>query len=102
VTLRDADGLLRGRVDQAAAELPLTPADQAAVKIAQQYADAIDAAHGTGIDENIAWALRHLGPLLMTVLCELGATPAARARVRKPGAPDAGQSALAKLRAARA
>ena len=99
--LRDAGELLRSRVDITIGALQLDDRDAAAVKLARQYADLIDAAHDRDAADQ-AYALRWIGPLLMNVLTELGATPAARARVQRGDKPDrAAQSKLAKLRAAR-
>jgi hypothetical protein len=97
--LRDADQLLYPSVCETVAVLDLDPngADAAAVKLAKQYARAIDEAS----DAKQAGVLRWLGPELLKVLESLGATPAARAAIKKPAKPDAKPDGLAKLRAAR-
>ncbi len=90
--LRDAGELLGPAVTETIAALRLEDADTAAVKLAQRYAKAID----DGDD-----ALEKLGPKLLAVLESLGATPAARARLKEGRAPDATEDPLRKLRAAR-
>lgn len=101
LTLRNASELLRARVDQTIEALGLDDKDAAAVKLAREYADLIDSA----LDDDHAsraWALRWIGPLLLDTLTELGATPGARARVRKTGtSPHAAPGKLAALRSAR-
>ncbi len=79
--LRDADELLTPAVAETIAALSLGPEDAAAVKLAGRYAAAIDGA------KDSAWAMRWIGPLLLDALESLGATPAARARLKegKPG-----------------
>ncbi len=89
---RDASDLLRPAVDQAIAALRLEDADVAAVRLARGYADTIDQARDP------AWGYRWLGPELLRVLEQLGATPA----TRKPAEPPRGESQLDRLRAARA
>lgn len=75
--LRDTDQLLYPAVCETVAVLDTDPngADAAAVKLAKQYARAIDEAS----DAKQANVLRWLGPELLKVLESLGATPAARA-----------------------
>jgi hypothetical protein len=78
--LRDASELLWPAVAETIASLDLQPEDAAAKKLAQRYAQIIDdlpdhAPRGT---QDQAWAMRWLGPLLLDVLVQLGATPAAR------------------------
>lgn len=103
MTLVNATELLRSHVDQAIEALELTDKDAAAVKLARQYADLIDHAHQEGDRADRGWALRWIGPLLTDLLCELGATPAARARVKKGDTPrDAAPNRLALLRQASA
>jgi hypothetical protein len=84
--LRDAGDLLVPAVTATIAALKLTPADAGAVKLAQRYAIAIDA------DGD----LEKLGPKLLAALESLGATPAARARLKEggTGAKPAGLHAL--------
>jgi hypothetical protein len=96
--LRDADELLGPSVAEALGALGLSSEDAAAAKVVERYAAAIDKA------KDPAWAMRWLGPLLLDALGELGATPAARARMtkgRKP-ASSAGPSRLDMMRSARA
>lgn len=97
--LRDTDRLLYPAVCETVAVLDLDPdgKDAAAVKLAKSYARAIDEAS----DAKQAAILRWLGPELQKILESLGATPAARAAMKKPAKPDAKPNGLAKLRAAR-
>jgi hypothetical protein len=98
--LRDTDRLMFPAVVETVAVLDLDPngKDAAAVKLAKLYAIAIDEAS----DAKQANVLRWLGPELQKVLESLGATPAARAAMKKPAKPaDAKPNGLAKLRAAR-
>jgi hypothetical protein len=96
VTLRDTAEFLSAAVEATIDGLTLTEADTAAVQLARYYANAIDQNPDPG------WALRWLAPLLLDTLTELGATPAARARLTKGGqTPDRAPSGLAKLRSAR-
>jgi hypothetical protein len=93
--LRSADELLAPVVEESIAALTLSPEDAAAVRLVRRYAAAIDEA-GT------AAALESFGPKLLAALNALGATPAARTRLRDGigGAPGVASS-LAALRAAR-
>ena len=97
--LRDADQLLYPAVCETVAVLDLDPdgKDAAAVKLAKQYARVIDCAS----DAKQASILRWLGPELLKVLESLGATPAARAAMKKPKTGDARPNGLQKLRDAR-
>ena len=70
--------------------LKLGERDAAAAQLALRYAAAIDQA------ADPAYALRHLGPLLLRALGELQATPAARPAAR-PG--RAAPNRIAQLRA---
>jgi hypothetical protein len=110
--LRDADELLAPAVAQAIAALKLGPEDAAAVKLAGRYAAAIDQAAAVADDAARALEkadpddadaqmhiyslaakveekelLEKLGPKLLAALESLGASPAARARLKegKPG-----------------
>lgn len=74
---------------QAVAALDLTAADKAAVELAYIYARVIDQEP----DE-----AKRLGPLLLTVLCELGMTPRSRAALVKGGSHGDNTSALDELR----
>lgn len=102
--LRDASELLWPAVQETIASLDLKPEDSAARKLAQRYAQVIDQMPDKsprgGVPDQ-AWALRWIGPLLLDALEQLGATPAARARVKGGKPADAPVSQLAKLRAAR-
>lgn len=71
---RDADELLGPAIAETLAALDLGDEHAAAAKIAEHYATVIDRA------KDQAWAARWIGPLL---LGELGATPAARAKLTK-------------------
>ena len=93
--LRDASELLWPAVSVTLTQLDLTDEDAAAKKLAQRYAQVIDQ------HEDQAWAMRWIAPLLLDALEQLGATPAARARVKGGKPADAPVSQLAKLRAAR-
>lgn len=102
--LRDASELLWPAVSETLATLELGSEHAAAVKLAKRYAQVIDSmpdkAPGNAPDQ--AWAMRWLGPLLLDCLSELGATPAAKARLTKGGKPGDGKpTRLAQLRAAR-
>jgi len=81
--IRDCDELLAPAVAETVAALTPAPADAAAVKLAQRYAAAIDNAIPS------AEALEKLGPKLLAALESLGATPAARAKLRE-GKPASG------------
>ena len=95
--LRDASELLWPAVEQAITALSdtLTDADSGAAQLARQYARTIDE------HEDRAWAMRWVAPLLLDALEQLGATPAARARLKGGKTADAPVSQIAKLRAAR-
>jgi hypothetical protein len=77
--LRDVSELLWPAVEETIADLGLGSSDAAAVKLARRYARVIDQA----TDAKQASVLRWLGPELLKVLAELGATPAARAAMTK-------------------
>lgn len=82
--LRDASELLYPAVRETLGQLGLldpdaSSPDAAAAKLAQRYARVIDQA----TDAKQASVLRSLGPELLRVLAELGATPAARAAMTK-------------------
>lgn len=102
--LRHASEQLWPAVSETLASLGLKPEDAAARKLAQRYAQIIDglpdkAPRGA---PNQAWALRWIGPLLLDVLRELQATPAARAQPGKPQQDASpGEDQLGKLRAAK-
>ncbi|MGH3190015.1 MAG: terminase small subunit [Streptosporangiaceae bacterium] len=101
--LRDADELLWPAVEQSLAKLELGDQDSGAAKLAQLYAQVIDKLPDEaprGFPDR-RWGARWIAPLLLDCLEQLGATPAARARVKGGKQADAPVSQLAKLRAAR-
>lgn len=86
--LRDTSELLWPAVQETLTALGLGSEDAAARKLAQRYAQVIDGLpdRGEGTSERAhdqAWGLRWMGPLLLDALDQLGATPAARARIGK-------------------
>jgi hypothetical protein len=94
--LRDASELLWPALAETLTQLDLGSEHAAAVRAAKRYAQIID---GCADQE---WAARWLMPLFLDALGELGATPAAVARLTKGGKPaDATPGQLQKLRAAR-
>jgi hypothetical protein len=94
--LRDASELLWPAVAETLSQLDLGSEHAAARKLAQRYAQIIDEA------SDQRWAARWLMPLLLDTLGELGATPAAKARLTKGGKPADGKpNRLAQLRSAR-
>jgi hypothetical protein len=96
--LCDADELMKTAVAATLDALTLDDKDAAAKKLARQYADVIDAAAN---DKERAWVMRWIAPQLLDCLESLGATPAARARLKSGGKPaDARPGTLAQLRAA--
>jgi hypothetical protein len=102
--LRDASELLWPALAETLATLDLGSEHAAAVRVAKRYAQIIDGMpeHAPRGQPSQAWAARWLMPLLLDALTELGATPAAKARLTKGVKPtDAKPGALAKLRAAR-
>lgn len=96
--LREVDQLLYPAVCETIAALGLDSQDAAAAKLARQYARTIDEQPPGKL---YAATLRWLGPELHKVLESLGATPAARAAIKKPKPGDAKPNGLQKLRAAR-
>jgi hypothetical protein len=82
-------------VQETLAALKLTERDEAAARLALRYAQTIDEARDP------AYAMRHLGPLLLKSLEALGATPMARRGVREPARPQR-PNRIAQLRAAHA
>lgn len=90
-----AGDLLADAVRVTLAELKLADEDQAATRLARTYAKTIDDA------DDQQDALERLGPKLLAVLESLGATPAARARIRVGGVPSRAESRIAAIRAAR-
>jgi hypothetical protein len=90
---RPADDLLLPAVEETLAALQLGDDGLAAAQLARQYARIIDG----GRDP--AWCLRWLGPLLLSSLESMQATPMSRRDQKKPG-PSA-PSQLDRLRAVR-
>lgn len=99
MTLRDANDLVLPAVRATIAALPHDRDGEyaAIIRLAEQYAAAIDDAYDPKVH---AWALRNLGPLLHDALEALGATPAARGKTVKEGPATGGTNRLAALRAA--
>lgn len=93
--LRAADDLLGTAVQETLDALELSKEDKAAARLARELADTID-----GADDRQE-AMERLAPRLLAVLESLGATPAARARIRTGGGATRAESRLAALRAAR-
>ena len=99
--LREVSQQLWPAVSETIAVLKLDPdgQDAAAAKLALQYARTIDEAPP---GKEYFARLRWLGPELQKILESLGATPAARAAIKKPAKPADGKpNRLAQLRAAR-
>jgi hypothetical protein len=92
--LRAVDDMLGPAVAETIEALGLAPEHAAAAKLAERYAKVLDRA------QDPAWAMRWIGPLLLEVLAELGATPMAKTRLPKDTGPRE-PSALDKLRLAR-
>lgn len=98
--LRDASELLYPAVCETIASLELDSKDAAAVKLAKQYARTIDEQPPGKL---YAGTIRWLGPELHKILESLGATPAARAAIKRgegKDRPPAQVSKLDRLRAA--
>ena len=93
--LRDASELLWPAVSETLTQLDLKPEDAAVKKLAQRYSQVIDQ------HSDAAWCARWIFPLLLDCLEQLGASPAARARLKTGKQADAPIGQLAKLRAAR-
>ena len=75
--LQDADWLMLVAVRETLAALDLGPEDAAAAKLAETIAANMDAS------TDGVYCARWLAPELLKVLAELGATPAARAAIKK-------------------
>jgi hypothetical protein len=90
---RDASEFLLPAVTGAVAALDLEPEDEAMVKIARHYARVIDQAPAS----KEAYCARWILPELVKVLAELGASPAARVRM-KGGKPVELDSPIRKLK----
>lgn len=94
--LRPVDALIGADVDGTIRNLPhLAESDQAAVRLAREYAAVIDDAG----DEDRDKVLERFGPKLLAVLEQLGATP--KARAARKGGGSGGEGKLAQLRASR-
>lgn len=98
--LVSVDRLLRPAVDETVMALGLEDIDAAAVRLAESYADTIDAAAGNA--KLHSWSIRWIGPELLKCLESLGATPAARKAVKTSMRVENEENPLAKLRASRA
>jgi len=97
--LRDVSKLLYPAVCETVASLELDSKDAAAVKLAKEYARAIDELPDGKERTSALW---HLGERLESLLAELGATPAARAAMKTGNTSgNAAVSKLDELRAAR-
>lgn len=92
---------MRDAVEATIQALDTKPEDKAAIELARTYADQIDRAEESGEAKIIAWTVRWITPLLLEVLKELGATPAARDRLKKGEQPANGNSRLVQFRASR-
>lgn len=92
---------MRDAVDETIRALATRPEDAAAVSLARLYADQIDHAENSQEDKIIAWTVRWITPLLLECLKELGATPAARDRLKRAEAPARDNSLLKAMRDAR-
>lgn len=92
---------MRDAVNETIRALATRPEDKAAVELACLYADQIDQATGTEEPKIIAWTVRWITPLLLECLKELGATPAARDRLKRGEAPAHDSSRLKAFRTAR-
>lgn len=95
--IRSASDLLLPAVQETIAKLVLTPEDTAAATLAEHYARTIDAAS----EELEADTLKELGPKLLGCLEALGATPRARALLRKGVPGNGGPTKLQEIRNAR-
>lgn len=93
--LRDAGELLEAAVRATIGALTTTDEDAAVIRLAISYAQTIDQC------AEREWAIRWVAPLLLDCLEQLGATPAARTRLKTGKTTDAPVSQLAKLRAAK-
>ena len=90
--VRDVDELLSPAVQETLTALNLKPEDTAAARLAERYAAVIDSARDP------SWAMRWIGPELLRVLAELGATPMSRPKQQPT---PAGPSRLDQLRSVR-
>lgn len=122
---KSVDRLLAQAVEETIRDLDPANSDTAAVQLARHYAEIVDRAESAVDDADRAlrevdpedvdtrkylYRLRakvdaqavaaEIGPKLLAVLDSLGATPAARAKM-KGGAPTGGPSQLDRMRAAR-
>ncbi|SDU42483.1 terminase small subunit [Jiangella alkaliphila] len=124
--LTPADDLLAPAIDETIAKLEPDDVDAGVVQLARRYAALVDdAREAAALADDLAdridpedfttgqmvarlgakvqaqTVLAELGPKLLAALEQLGATPAARAKLRGGGAPVAGPNRLAALRQAR-
>lgn len=96
--MSSADELMLVSVKRTISALELTEKDQAVAKLAEKYATTLDECWGTK-DQN--WSMRWIGPLLLDCLESLGATPAARGKVKNGTPVHDSSNRLSALRAAR-
>lgn len=97
--LRDVSKQLWPAVQQTLSQVDSdSDKDAAAAKLAQRYAQVLDE---TPDGKEYYARLRWLGPELLKVLVELGATPASRAAIKQPKPQDVKQNGLQQLRDAR-
>jgi hypothetical protein len=98
LAVQDIDRMLWPAVQATIASLGIDTkdgtADAAAAKLAQQYARTIDEAPP---GRDYYTRLRWLGPELLKVLEQLGATPAARAAIKRGQAADKPAAQVSKL-----
>lgn len=92
---------MRDAVEETIRALDTRPEDSAAVELARLYAGQVDKAEESGEPKIIAWTVRWITPLLLECLKELGATPAARDRLKRGEQPANANSRLTAFRAAR-
>jgi hypothetical protein len=92
--LRSTDQMLLPAVKETVAALEITDKDAALIRLAEHYAATIDNA----AENKRYYAVRDVGPLLLSALQALGATPVIARTQDKPAAPAV--SKLAALRAA--
>lgn len=92
--LQDTSQTLLGAVEKTISNLSdVTGADAGAIQLARYYARQIDESDDPRIRSSLLW---HVGPELLRVLESLGATPLARAKLKK-GGDDAAEDPLDRL-----
>jgi hypothetical protein len=97
--LRSTDGMMLPAVLEAIDALEVDDIDAGVVRLAKAYAESIDHGRCFHCDSKLS-VLESLGPKLLAALEQLGATPAARAKLKGGGA-QRGDNRLTALRAAR-